>query len=161
MEVRSVNGEAYDYMEYQATVDHQLKIRQALSGQPQTEQLQLQIREMVWKTFLQKQILGKECQQIGLAVTDDELSSLVLGDEPTSVIKQVFTNPETQEFDRERMLNFLQNLENVTPEQRAYWYELEKGIADDQLMQKYTNLVTKGLWMTTQQAEFNNRWHMS
>lgn len=157
MEVGSVNGEAYDYMEYQATVDHQLKIRQALSGQPQTEQLQLQIREMVWKTFLQKQILGKECQQIGLAVTDDELSSLVLGDEPTSVIKQVFTNPETQEFDRERMLNFLQNLENVTPEQRAYWYELEKGIADDQLMQKYTNLVTKGLWMTTQQAEFNNK----
>ena len=110
MEIGNVDGETYDYMEYQATVDQQLKIRQALSGQPQTEQLQLQIREMVWKTFLQKQILGKECQQIGLAVTDDELSSLVLGDEPTSVIKQVFTNPETQEFDRERMLNFLQNL---------------------------------------------------
>lgn len=153
MEVGRVDGVAYDYTEYQAAVDRQLKMRQALSGQGQTEQMQSQIREMVWRTFLQKEVLGRECERLGLAVTDDELSNLVLGNDPMPVVKQVFTNPETQEFDRERMLNFLQNLDNVTPEQREYWYELERGIADEQLMQKYTNLVSKGLWVTTNQAE--------
>lgn len=153
MEVGRVDGVAYDYTEYQAAVDRQLKMRQALSGQGQTEQMQSQIREMVWRTFLQKEILGKECERLGIAVTDDELSNLVLGNDPMPVVKQVFTNPETQEFDRERMVNFLQNLDNVTPEQREYWYELERGIADEQLMQKYTNLVSKGLWVTTSQAE--------
>ena len=117
MEVGRVDGVAYDYTEYQAAVDRQLKMRQALSGQGQTEQMQSQIREMVWRTFLQKEVLGRECERLGLAVTDDELSNLVLGNDPMPVVKQVFTNPETQEFDRERMLNFLQNLDNVTPEQ--------------------------------------------
>ena len=153
MEVGRVDGVAYDYPEYQATVDKQLKMRQALSGQGATEQLQSQIREMVWRNFLQKEVMGKECERLGLAVTDAELSSLILGDDPMPVVKQVFTNPETNEFDRERMLTFLQNLDNVTPEQREYWYELERGIADERLMQKYTNLVSKGLWMPTQIAE--------
>lgn len=153
MEVGRVDGVAYDYTEYQAAVDRQLKMRQALSGQGQTEQMQVQIREMVWRTFLQKEVLGKECERLGLAITDDELSNLVLGNEPTPVVKQIFSNPETQEFDRERMLNFLQNLDNVMPEQREYWYELERGIADEQLMAKYTNLISKGLWVTSSQAE--------
>ncbi len=100
MEVGRVDGVAYDYPEYQATVDKQLKMRQALSGQGATEQLQSQIREMVWRNFLQKEVMGKECERLGLAVTDAELSSLILGDDPMPVVKQVFTNPETNEFDR-------------------------------------------------------------
>ncbi len=153
MEVGRVDGVAYDYPEYQATVDRQLKMRQALSGQGSTEQLQTQIREMVWRNFLQKEVLGKECDRLGLAVSDAELSALILGDDPMPVVKQVFANPQTSEFDRERMLTFLQNLDKVTPEQREYWYELERSIADEQLMQKYTNLVSKGLWMPTKVAE--------
>lgn len=153
MEIGRVDGVAYDYPVYQAAVDRQLKLRQALSGQGSSEQLQMQVREMVWRNFLQKEVMGKECERLGLAVTDAELSSLILGDEPTSIVKQVFTNAETGEFDRERMLSFLQNLDNVSPEQREYWYELERGIADEQLMQKYTNLVAKGLWMPTTIAE--------
>lgn len=156
MEVGRVNGQSYDYQEYQATVDRQLKMRQALSGQGQTEQMQQQIREMVWRAFLQKEVLGSEAEALGIAITDEELSSLVLGDKPLPVIEQVFTNPETRAFDRERMLNFLQNLDNVTPEQREYWYELERDIADEQLMQKYNNLVSKGLGITKQQEEYLN-----
>ena len=153
MEIGRVDGVAYDYPVYQAAVDRQLKLRQALSGQGSNEQLQMQVREMVWRNFLQKEVMGKECERLGLAVTDAELSSLILGDDPTPLVKQVFTNAETGEFDRERMLSFLQNLDNVSPEQREYWYELERGIADEQLMQKYTNLVAKGLWMPTTIAE--------
>ncbi len=82
---------------------------------------------------------------LGLNVTTDELYDLVQGPRPHSLIRQYFQDPATKQYSPEMVINFLQNLDNMKPEVKKQWLNLEKYIKDDRLTQKYQALVAKGL----------------
>lgn len=150
--VGSVDGRTLDYMDYLGQVDERIKLQQAMSGgQPLDEQMHDYIREQIWQQFVREQVLVHECDKIGLQVTAEELSSVILGPTPHPVVSQLFSNPETQEFDREQMLMFLQNLESpdVAPAHRQYWIEVESELQSELLMQKFQTLTAKSLYFTS------------
>lgn len=104
------------------------------------------IRQNTWNQIVKEIILDKEFEKLGLTVTSDELFELIQGEYPHELILQYFVNPETNQYDRNMVLRYLQNLNQLTPEQRRQWINFEKYIKRDRLNTKYNTLVSKGFY---------------
>jgi peptidyl-prolyl cis-trans isomerase D len=116
------------------------------------------LRQQTWDDFVNTTLMGKAYDNAGLAVTDDEMVELSTGQNAHPYIRQSFTNPQTQQFDPQFVKMFLQNLDNddkgTEPgTKRRQWNNLEKEIKKNQLTQKYSTLVAKGIGAPSWLAE--------
>lgn len=154
MEVGSVNGEGIDYMRFMNRYEERAHVQQAMTGQSLNEDASDYLREQIWQEYVRKGTLDVSCEQLGLAVSSEELSDVILSAEhPHPIMQQLFTNPETGAFDRETVLKFLQNLDAVQPAQKAYWLQVESEIAAQLLQEKYRTAVSRGLYTTKLEGE--------
>lgn len=155
MEIADIDGESVAYPEFQKKVEELSEIYKMNSQSTQIdENTWEQIREQVWQAFLQENIIGKASRELGLSVTSEELFDLVQGSNPHPIIQQLFQNPNTGEVDKSTILQFLKSLEtNATPQQKSYWLYIEKQIVQDRLRSKYASLVSKGLYVTSEEAK--------
>ena len=113
-----------------------------------------QIREQVWQGYLQENIIGKATEKLGITVSAEELFDLVQGNNPHPIIQQLFRNQKTGQVDKSAIIQFLKSLEtNATAEQKSYWLYIENQIRQDKLRTKYSTLVSKGLYVTTDEAK--------
>lgn len=155
MEIAEIDGESVQYPEFQKKVEELSEIYKMNSQQTQIdENTWEQIREQVWQGYLQKNILGKATENLGITVGVDELFDLIQGANPHPIIQQLFRNPQTGAVDKSTIIQFLKSLEtNATPEQKAYWLYIEDQIKQDKLRSKYSTLVSKGLYVTSDEAK--------
>ena len=153
--IAEINGESLQYIDFQKKVEEFGEIYKMNSGQSQIdENTWVQVREQVWQNYLRDVLMGEVYEDLGIAVSGDELFDLVQGNNLHPIIRQLFANPNTGQVNRAAIVSFLKNLEtNVSPEQRSYWYYLEKQISDDRVLTKYNNLVKQGLYVTTEEAQ--------
>ncbi len=155
MEIAEIDGESVQYPEFQKKIEELSEIYKMNSQQSQIdENTWEQIREQVWQGYLQENILGKATENLGITVGADELFDLVQGANPHPIIQQLFRNPQTGEVDKSTIIQFLKSLEtNATPQQKSYWLYIEDQIKQDKLRTKYNNLVSKGLYVTNEEAK--------
>ena len=155
MEIAEIDGESIQYPDFQKKVEELSEVYKMSSPQAQIdENTWEQIREQVWQAYLHENILGKATEKLGIAVSSEELFDLVQGNTPHPIIQQLFTNQATGQVDKSALIQFLKSLEtNATPEQKSFWLYLENQIVQDRLQTKYSNLVSKGLYVTTDEAK--------
>ncbi len=155
MKIAEINGESIQYPDFQKKVEELSEIYKMNTQQTQIDENTLeQIREQVWQGYLQENILGKNIEELGITVSADELFDLVQGNNPHPIIQQLFRNQKTGQVDKSSILQFLKSLEtNATPEQKSYWLYIEKQIIQDKLRTKYNNMVSKGLYITSEEAK--------
>ena len=155
MKIAEIDGEAIQYPDFQRKVEELSEIYKMNTQQTQIDETTWeQIREQVWQGFLQENIMGKASEELGLTVSADELFDLVQGNNPHPIIQQLFRDPQTGQVDKSTILQFLKSLEtNATPQQKSYWLYLENQIKQDRLRTKYNGLVSKGLYVTSQEAK--------
>lgn len=155
MEIAEIDGESVQYPEFQKKVEELSEIYKMQTQQTQIdENTWEQIREQVWQGYLQRNILGKATENLGITVGVDELFDLIQGANPHPIIQQLFRNPQTGAVDKSTIIQFLKSLEtNATPEQKAYWLYIEDQIKQDKLRSKYNALVSKGLYVTSDEAK--------
>ncbi len=157
MTVGKVDGVALEYPQFQAMFEQQQQLQQQRGGDNSSELMAVRLREQVWQEFVRGTIMEKEYAQIGVVLTDQELVDLVTGPEPHPFVRQLFTNPETGEFMREQVVNFLTAFnegQGLTAEQRDYWIMAERQIVQSALQDKFNALVSKGLITTKVEAEY-------
>ncbi len=119
-----------------------------------TEQESAQAEDFVWQSYVNYQLISKECEKLGLTVTDSELQDeLNRGNNPM-LTQTPFVNQEGR-FDVNALKNFLteyQKIQNNTsevPEQYIeqytlvfkYWKFIEKTLRENILEQKYQVLL--------------------
>jgi len=155
MEIAEIDGESVQYPEFQKKVEELSEIYKMNSQQAQIdENTWEQIREQVWQGYLQDNIIGKASEKLGITVSVDELFDLVQGANPHPIIQQLFKDPKTGGVDKSTIIQFLKSLEtNATPEQKSYWLYIENQIKQDKIRSKYNNLVSKGLYVTSEEAK--------
>lgn len=155
LEIAEIDGEAIQYPDFQKKVDELSEIYKMNTQQNQIdENTWIQIREQVWQSYLQENILGKAATELGLSVTAEELFDLVQGRNPHPTIQQLFRNPQTGEVDKSAIIQFLKSIDtNATPQQKTFWLYIEDQIKTDKLRTKYNNLVSKGLYTTSNEAK--------
>lgn len=155
MEIGEIDGESVQYPEFQKKVEELSEIYKMNTQQTQIdENTWEQIREQVWQGYLNENIIGKTSDDLGLTVSSEELFDLVQGNNPDPIIQQLFRNPQTGAVDKSAILQFLKSLDtNATPQQKSYWLYIETQIKEGKIRTKYNTLVSKGLYVTSDEAK--------
>ena len=109
----------------------------------------------MWSQVVRETILSNQYNNLGLEVSSSELFDMVQGDNPYPTVKQSFTNPETGQFDRARLLQFLkEDINNdETGQAMQQWLNFEEAIRKERQNNKYNALVAKGLSASDWEAQ--------
>lgn len=146
--IGTVNGTDILAADYNRKVDDNLEIQRINQGvEALSAQDAFNVRVSTWNQYLNEIIMGAEYEKLNLAVTTEELFDLVQGPRPHRLISQYFSDPNTGVFNPQTVVNFLQNLDQMQPEVKKQWLNLEKYIKDDRMTQKYNTLVAKGYYV--------------
>ncbi|GHE23822.1 peptidylprolyl isomerase [Sphingobacterium griseoflavum] len=159
-QVGSINGESIDYQAFNAQVEQTTAMYQQQMGGAASPQIRSYAVQQVWNQFLSQELLKQEIDRLGLTVGKDELNSLVTGANPSPQIVQAFTNPETGVFDKNQLNTFISQVKSQgTPEMAQQWDMLLENIRNERLNQKYSNLLSNSVYVTSLEAqdEYNQR----
>jgi peptidyl-prolyl cis-trans isomerase D len=152
-EIGQIGGEYISYQDYEARLQKLLEIYK-LSGKTNIDEATNEsLREQTWQQMVREKILDPQYKKLGLGVSTEELDELVLGNNPHQVVKQLFTDQQTGSFNKSFLVNFLKQTE-VDETAKKYWLFFENEIVNDRTNTKYNNLVSKGIFITSKQTEF-------
>lgn len=113
------------------------------------------LKNETWNQMVNDLLLNEEYQTLGLDVTKDELFELVQGSNPHPLIKQYFADPQTGIYNRNLIVQYLQNLDNLPADAKMQWVQFEQFIKKDRLRTKYGKLIEKGYFIPTALAKMN------
>ncbi|MFD2246688.1 peptidylprolyl isomerase [Pontibacter ruber] len=151
--VGEIAGEEVDYQEFDAIFQQVKANYEGQIGRAANEGELAMVREQAWNQLIFKIALQKEYDRLGLEVTEEELADMVQGNNIHPSVKQAFTNPQTGEFDRNQVVQYLQNLDQMGPEARPMWTNFEQSLFADRLQAKYANLLAKSVYVTNAEAK--------
>lgn len=164
--VGSIDGDKVKYNDFLASLNQMQDFYKVERGQNIDDQMSEQIRQEVWNQIVMRQVVEKDARNIGMGVSKQELSDLIMSKNPSPLImmRPVFQNPETGMFDPNIVANFIKELEsadgnkNANPEQvvmmKNYWKFIETNVKFGSLFEKYNTLLTKSLVTNTKEAQF-------
>lgn len=120
-------------------------------------------KEATWNYMVEKTLVSNEAEANGFTVPTEELKTMLFGSNPAPIVRQMYTDPNTGQFDRQALLNVKQAIEANQPLNPSFqnrWMQIEKQVRASQLQQKIATAVSKGLytpaWMAEQRESTNN-----
>jgi len=157
--VGEIDGEELDWNEF-------YRVEQTLysgaSGDPYAR------RDYLWNYFVEQSLVNKEANKLGLSVSKAELKDLQFGPNPSPIITQRFSNPQSPgTLDRDQLNFFRQIIEEdriaeaiqngqIKSSFPAFWAHQEKEIMKDRLQGKLGGLVSKAMYTPTWMAEMGH-----
>ncbi len=155
MEIGEIDGESVQYPEFQMKLEELGEVYKQNTDQSQLDENSwVQVREQAWQGFVRRIVMGDVYDELGIEVSSDELFDMIQGTNLHPIIQQLFRNPNTGQVDRGAVVRFLKSLDTgVAPEQRDYWLYLEKQIIEEREQTKYSNMVGKGLYVSSEEAQ--------
>lgn len=155
-EIGEIAGESISIMEYQNKVGKNEDMVKMMNGSSAlSEEQQTMLRENTWQQIIMDRLMNREYEELGIEVSGDELYDMLLGDNMSPAVRQLFADPNTGAVDVERAKEIIKSLINSpanTP-QRAYWLNMEEEIATSRRMSKYNTLIAKSLFITDEEAK--------
>lgn len=153
-EIGRIAEESVSYQDFEQKVQNMLDIYK-LSGNENPDASTVEsIREQVWQQIIREKVLDRQFKKLGIGVTNEEVDELVLGNKPHPIVSQLFTDRETGAFNKSLLVNFLKQTE-TDETAKKYWLFFEDEIVNDRMSTKFNSLVSKGLFVTSKQAEFD------
>jgi peptidyl-prolyl cis-trans isomerase D len=146
----SVAGQQIDYREFNRTETALYSGSGDIFGR----------RSNLWDFFVEKAVLNKQAEGLGLGVSTDELMDLQFGANPSPIIQNNFRNPQTGQLNREILNSFKTAIEEgqeMAPQQRSFWAAQEKQIIKQAVQDKYGNMVSKAMYTPTWMVELDNQ----
>jgi peptidyl-prolyl cis-trans isomerase D len=152
-EIGEIGGQYISYQDYEQRLQNLMEIYK-LSGRTNIDEATNEsLREQVWQQMIREKILDTQYKKLGVGVSTEEVDELVLGNRPHPIVQQLFTDQQSGAFNKSMLVNFLKQTE-VDPTAKKYWMFFEDEIVNDRENTKYNTLVSKGLYVTSKQAEF-------
>ncbi|MDR9441507.1 MAG: SurA N-terminal domain-containing protein [Schleiferiaceae bacterium] len=159
-EVGSVNGHAIQYQDFSERVDEVMATLQAQAqNNPQMQTpSRTQAANRVWNEFLQEELLHRRFQEIGVQVSNEEISESIKQN-PQIQNQPNFKDQVTGQFSPSLFRQYVRNLrEQASSDPQArrmyrQWVNFEKNVYEQTLENKYQDMVTKGFYYPTKLAE--------
>ncbi len=143
-----INGVEIQGMDFNIKVDANVETQKLNQGKENLTYDELfTIKQNTWTQVVNEILMDEEFANLGLIVSADELFDQIQGVSPHPLILQYFTNPETGRYDRNLIINYLQNLDQLDEQARNQWLSFEQFIKRDRLNTKYNNLILKGFYV--------------
>ena len=111
---------------------------------------QKQLADFVWNNILREEILGDQCEMLGMRITSEELFYDVTNNPQ---IRKAFTNPNTGVFDENQFKQYVSQIRDNKDndlEARELWNQwigFEKGVKEQSLTFKYNTAIEKAMYM--------------
>ena len=151
--VGEIGGEKINFKDFQKKVEDATQNYTQQSGRSPGEQETSQMRDQVWNQYILDLAYGKEYDALGLSVSSKELVDMVQGENIHPSVRQQFTNPQTGQFDKTYVIQFLKNFKTMPVAQQQAWASFEKSLAQDRLRTKYENLIKMSTYTTNAEAQ--------
>lgn len=154
--VGSVDGNEISIDDFRPKVEQNLNQFKQQYGGSANAQMQAMAVDQAWNAELAGVLLNKEYERLGLTVSGDEMVDLLVGQNPSQLIKQYFTNPQTGQLDRLQLDNFLKSKD---PQAAVQSNALQAEVKNQALQQKYSNLIRNSVYVTSLEAsdDYTNR----
>jgi peptidyl-prolyl cis-trans isomerase D len=152
--VAKIVGEDINIKDYTAAIDQMTEVYKIETGKTElNEETMTQLRQSVWENMVNEKILNAEAKKLGLAVSPDELSDRLIGNNIHPLIQQrrSFAG-ENGQFSRQALVQFLNSLEQAPTNEemkqqiakaKNYWMFWEKTVKTSILQEKYNSLISK------------------
>jgi len=159
-EIGQISGEYISYQDYELRLQNLLEIYK-MSGRSNIDEATTEtMRDQTWQQMVREKILDTQYKKLGIGVSTEEVDEMVLGNNPHQIVQQLFTDQNTGAFNKSFLVNFLKQTE-VDETAKKYWLFFENEIVNDRMNTKYNNLVSKGLYVTSKQSEFDKNLNSS
>lgn len=163
-QVGEVNGKAVSIQEYQKMVDDLQTYYEIVQQKSSFNEDELnRIKDEAWQTFVQSELIKNQCDELGIAVTDDEISDIVKSGMSQMLQVPVFMNQQTGRYDYATVNAFLAEYKKLKdsgtqiPEtyEKIYKYYLfaQRQIRDQLLTQKYQVLLSQAFLSNPEEAK--------
>ncbi|MCF8259924.1 MAG: peptidylprolyl isomerase [Melioribacteraceae bacterium] len=97
--VGSINGKDISYQEFSATVEN-IKNQQEQQNGTEIEESQMDLfRDQVWDLMVDQALVAQKINDLGIKVTDEEITEVILGDNPPQYLRSNFID-STGNFNR-------------------------------------------------------------
>lgn len=160
--VGKINGNSVSYQDFDNELNYQNRIFEYMYRRnANTDQEMEYVRNMAWKTFVDRYMFLANARKAGIQVGESELVDLTSGDMVSPLIFQIFVD-ETGAFSKDMLSNYLQSMQyDQSGQARMFWDYLQNTVTTDQYYVKYNSLFSAGdfinpLMMTNEIAENNN-----
>ncbi len=154
-QIGEVLGEKINVQDFQKLVDEYTEVIKMQQGQENLPEEQMnQVKDMVWNTYVQNQIIAHEASKLGLTVTDAELQDILKTGTNQLLQQTPFVNQQTGRFDATSLQKFLADYKaqkanaSANPQMMEqydkifkYWAFIEKTLRQQTLAQKYQSLL--------------------
>lgn len=163
-EVGEIAGKSIDIKEFKAKVDEMAEMQKRNNNKPSLDQNEMDnVVQQVWNQMINEQVLNREYEKLGVAVSDEELYDLMidhphaalirnLSDPQTGKIAPMFADDKTGEVSPAKIRQFTQSM---TDEQEKQWAQLENYVRQVRIVEKYNNAIKKGMYVTKAVAKSN------
>lgn len=168
-EVGEINGTKISYAQFENQVEQFLISR--YGGRSVDEQTRQQVRNQVWNQIIREEILHPQYKDLGLIVSNEEVIYNIKNNPNNGTLRSYFSNPQTGQIverfanpdgslNSKAVFNYLDQVlnqgdpsdQNVRDAKNA-WTQLESGIKQELLDNKYATLINKGLYVTNLEAQ--------
>ena len=114
-EVGVINGKSISAQDYQKMVDEYSEIIKFSQGVNALNDEQLtQIKDQVWSTYVNNELISAEAKKLGLTVTDAEIESIIDEGSHPLLLQTPFRNQQTGAFDKDMLKQFLVEYANLS-----------------------------------------------
>jgi peptidyl-prolyl cis-trans isomerase D len=146
--VGSINGKEVDAMEFNSKVN-MAEQGYRNQGMQTNEMMTQNIIESIWNGYIQDELVKTETDKLGLSLTSKELGELLFSDNAPQEFKQLFTNPNTGQFDVQAARNWFTNLKKSKKEEdlKMVTDQLINPLHTRLLTDKYNSLFSQGSYV--------------
>lgn len=160
--VGEIAGKSIDYNTFNVKVQEALENKKRNSEKTVLDENEIDgVIQQVWNQAINEEVMNKEYEKLGISVSDEELYDLMidhphsalvrnLSDPQTNQVSPMFADPKTGQVSPAKLKEFTQKM---NPEQEKQWIQLESYIRQMRVIEKYNNLIKKGLYVTTAAAK--------
>ncbi len=164
--VGEVNGESLSAQDFQKMVEEYTEVVKISSGlNALTDEQTNQIKDEVWKSYVNNKLIENEAKKLGITVSKAELQSIIDAGVHPMLQQTPFRNPQTGTFDKDMLKKFLADYAKMDKTKMSsqyaeyytsmykYWSFIEKNLVQSRLAEKYQALVTKSLFSNPVEAK--------
>lgn len=151
-QVGEVLGDKVNVQDFQKLVDEYTNVVKMTQGRDNLTDDDLnQVKDVVWNTFVQNEIIADEASKLGLTVTDQELRNILAEGTNPMLLQTPFVNQQTGRFDSNMLKKFLdeyRQAQTANPQMAEqyksiydFWTFIEKSLREQLRAQKYQVLL--------------------
>ena len=127
-----------------------------------------QIKDQVWSTYVNNELISAEAKKLGLTVTDAEIESIIDEGSHPLLLQTPFRNQQTGAFDKDMLKQFLVEYANLSKNTQlpaqyveyydrlgSFWKFVERMLRESTLSEKYQNLISRSLMSNPVETELS------